>query len=104
SEVLSTIRKRVPRRASQSASTSPVGPAPTMRTSVSDVDEEFIVRGHARFRYPICQGVGGFAIALAANCFSLRCQKKSRAHPIKISAKHNPVHNPAAPHPTWKQR
>ena len=39
SAVLSTIRTRMPSRVSHSANTKPVGPAPTMRTSVFSVNE-----------------------------------------------------------------
>src|ERR1700674_384613 len=42
SAVLSTILTRTPSRVSHRASTRPVGPAPTMRTSVSLLDDAFI--------------------------------------------------------------
>src|SRR5438105_795476 len=42
------IRTRTPRRVNQRANTNPVGPAPTIKTSVPGVDDPFIVQALSR--------------------------------------------------------
>src|SRR5947207_132534 len=46
-----TILTRTPSRVNHSANTKPVGPAPTMRTSVSRIDDALIVENRVQVWY-----------------------------------------------------
>src|SRR4051794_37575254 len=124
SEVLSTMRTRMPSRVSHRANTKPVGPAPTMRTSVSFSATTFLIQyGTHRFLHAESQvrgsgWLGGWRFGgmrerrrrVAANnrrgfvdkrvIFESRHHEEGKVHAARDVARQDGVAN--VPTPDWQ--